>query len=80
MVKPGFPGDSVVKNPPPKSGDPGDVVSISQSRRFNWRRKWKPTPVFLPGKWIEDLGGELEGESREFGPAQYIFLNNQAVK
>ena len=33
MVKPGFPGDSVVKNPPPKSGDPGDVVSISQSRR-----------------------------------------------
>jgi len=32
----------------------------------------------LAWKWIEDLGGELEGESREFGPAQFIFLNNQA--
>ena len=32
----------------------GDVAraagSIPGSRRFPWRRKWQPTPVFLPGK------------------------------
>ena len=22
-----------------------------------WRRKWKPTLVFLPGKWTEEPGG-----------------------
>ena len=33
----------MVKNPPAKSGDPW-------SRKTPWRRKWQPTPVFLPGK------------------------------
>jgi len=40
----------VVKNPPAKAGDPGDVVSISELERFPWRRAWQPTPVFLPGE------------------------------
>ena len=26
----------------------GDVGSIPGSGRFSWRRKWQPTPVFLP--------------------------------
>ena len=28
-------------------------------RKISWRRKWQPTPVFLPGKypWIEEPGG-----------------------
>ena len=42
----GFPGGSVVKNPPTYAGGPG---SIPGSGRFPWRRKWQPTPVFLPG-------------------------------
>ena len=42
----GFPGVSVVKNPPANAGDLG---SIPGSGRFPWRRKWQPTPVFLPG-------------------------------
>ena len=41
-LKEGFPGSSVVKNPPANAGNPG---SIPRSRRT-----WIPTPVFLPGK------------------------------
>ena len=41
------PGGSVVKNPPANAGDMG---SIPGSGRFPWRRKWPPTPIFLPGK------------------------------
>ena len=37
----GFPGGSVVKNPPADAGD---------SDWIPWRRKWQPTTVFLPGK------------------------------
>ena len=49
----GFPGDSVVKNPPANAGD---VSSIPGSGRFLWRRKWQPTAVFLPGKAPLDKG------------------------
>ena len=44
----GFPGGSVIKNLPANAGDTGDVGSIPGSGRFPWRRKWQPTPVFLP--------------------------------
>ena len=37
----------MVKNLPAKAGD---MVSIPGSRRPSWRRKWQPTPVFLPGE------------------------------
>ena len=26
------------------------VQSLGRERPFSWRRKWHPTPVFLPGK------------------------------
>ena len=47
-----FPGGLVVKNRPTNAGDAG---SIPGSGRFPWRRKWKPTPAFLPGEipWTE---------------------------
>ena len=45
----GFPGGSVVKNPP--------VMQETWKFRFNpwvrkilWRRSWQPPPVFLPGE------------------------------
>ena len=38
----GFPGGSVE--------NAGDVRLIPGVRIFPWRRKWKPTPVFLPGQ------------------------------
>ena len=40
----GFPGGSVVKNLPANSGDDPWVGKVP------WRRKWQPTPRFLPGK------------------------------
>ena len=40
----GSPGGSVVKNLPGNAGD------LSLIRKIPWRRKWQPTPVFLPGK------------------------------
>ena len=39
----------VVKNPPANAGDAKDAGSAPWSGRLPWRRKWPPTPVFLPG-------------------------------
>ena len=44
----GLPGWLVVKNPPANAGDIkqfGPWVG-----KIPWRRKWQPTPVFLPGE------------------------------
>ena len=46
----GFLGGSVVKNPPANAADTKDTSSIPGAGKFPWRRKWQPTPVFLPGK------------------------------
>ena len=43
----GFPGGSVVKDPPVSAGDTGSVSGLGRSP---WRRKWQPTPAFLTGK------------------------------
>ena len=42
----GFPGGSMVRNPPVKQET--WFLSLVQED-FPWRRKWQPTPVFLPG-------------------------------
>ena len=39
------PCGSVVKNPPANGGDFKHWVG-----KMPWRRKWQPTPIFLPGK------------------------------
>ena len=46
----GFPGGATVKNPPANLGEIGDIGSMPGLGRFPGRRKWQPTPVFLPGK------------------------------
>ena len=48
MIRVGFPSGAVVKNPPANTRD---TDLITGSERFPWRRKWQPTPVFLPGKF-----------------------------
>ena len=50
MTKAYIPGGSVVKNQPANAGDLRDAGSICGSGRFPWRRKWQPTPAFLPGE------------------------------
>ena len=39
-----------VKNPPTNAGDLRDAGSIPGVGKMPWRRKWQPTPVFLPGE------------------------------
>ena len=53
MIVPwGFPGGSEVKNPPANARDP--LVGIPGFDpwvgKITRRRKWQPTPLFLPGK------------------------------
>ena len=38
----------MVKNLPTSAGDTGDVGLIHG--KVPWKRKWQPTPVFLPGE------------------------------
>ena len=40
----------VVKNPPLSAGDIRDAGFDPWVGKIPWRRKWQPTPVFLPGK------------------------------
>ena len=47
----GFTGGTTVKNPPANAGDTRDVVLDPWVGKIPWRRKWQPTPVFLPGKF-----------------------------
>jgi len=51
-----FPGGSVVKNLPDNAGDAGFNPGV---RKIPWRRKWQPTPVFLPREshWQRSLVG-----------------------
>ena len=47
----GFPGDSVIKNPPANARDAGDTGLTAGSGRCPWKRKRQSTPVFLPGEF-----------------------------
>ena len=46
----GFPGGSVVKNPPVNAEVTGDAGLIPELRRSPEGRNQQPTPVFLPGE------------------------------
>ena len=51
-----------VKNLPANAGDVRDMGSIpGLGRKISWRRKWQPTPVFLPGEFHG--GRSLAGSS-----------------
>ena len=45
LLSMGFPGGSVIKNPPANAGDAG-----SFSGSGSWRSKWQTIPVFLSGE------------------------------
>ena len=47
VFKMGFPGGTV-ENLPASAGDSCDLGSDPWVRKIPWRRKWQPTPVFLP--------------------------------
>ena len=56
-----FPDGAVVKNPPVNAKDAGDARLGFDPwvRKFPWRRKWQPTPLFLPGKFHGQRGLEV---------------------
>ena len=60
------PGDSVVKNPPANAGAIRDTRFDPWVRKIPWRRKWQPTPVFLPG----ELHGRRSTEATICGVAK----------
>ena len=45
----GFPGGSVVKNPPANAEDSRHGLN-PWAGKIPWKRKWQPTPVFWPGE------------------------------
>ena len=45
----GFPGGSDGKESAYYSGDLGSIPGLGRSPE---RRKWQPTPAFLPGQWL----------------------------
>ena len=55
----GFPGGSVGKKSACNAGNAGRCKFGPQVRKIPWRRKWEPTPIFLPGRilWTEEPGG-----------------------
>ena len=63
-----FPGGSDGKESARNVGDLGLIPGLG---RFPWRRKWKPTPVFLPGEspWKEESGGLQSMGLQRVGPS-----------
>ena len=65
--KRGFPGGSVVKNPPANAGD---TDLVPGSGRLPRRRKWQPTPGLLPenpmdrGAWQATVHGVTNSQTR----------------
>jgi len=62
----------VVKNQPANAGDVRDANLIPGSGRFPWRRKWQPTPGFLPraSPWTEKPGRLQSMGSPRIGPIE----------
>ena len=58
----GLPRLLMVKNLPTNAGNMG---WISGSGRFPWRRKWQPTPVFLPGESHGEEPGGLQSRGSQ---------------
>ena len=57
----GFPGGSMLKNPPAHARRRRRLRFNPWVRKIPWRRKWQPTPVFLHGKFHGQ--GSLAGYS-----------------
>ena len=49
MVYISFPHGAVIENTPANTRDAGDWGFDPWVGKIPWRRKWQPTPVFLPG-------------------------------
>ena len=75
----GFPVAAIVKNLPVNAGDLQEVRFISLGREDPQRRKWQPTPVFLPGEpheqrsLVATVHGIAKGRHASLLPCNHIF-------
>ena len=69
----GFPGGSAVKNLPAWRYRFEPWV-----RKIPWRRKWRPTPVFLPRRshGQRSLAGYSPGDPKQLDTAEQLNNNN----
>ena len=67
-----FPDESVVKNPLANAGNIGLIPGL----KISWKRKWHPTPVFLPGESQvrKSQGHTVHGVAKELDTTEQ--LNN----
>ena len=72
--KGGFPGGSVVKNPPANAGDSGLIPGLE---RFPWRIKWQPTLVFQKSHGQRSLMGHSLWRCKESDTTE--LLNNSNI-
>ena len=68
----------MVKNLPVNATDAGDVWVQSLGQEDPLRRKWQPTPVFLPGKSQEErsLVGYSLRDHKESNRAEHTHARN----
>ena len=71
----------MVKNPTTSAEDPRYLGSIPRSGKIPWRRKWQPTPVFLPGGSHDQrsLAGYSPWGHRELVMTEHIHMNALGV-
>ena len=60
----------MVKNPPANAENAG----LTQGWKIPWRRKWQPTPVFLPGKYRGVWQAVVHGVAKESGTTKQQLL------
>jgi len=74
----GFPGGSMVKHLPAKCRRQEFYLWVGKT---NWKRKWQPPPVFLPGKshGQRTCWTTVHGVARESGTTQKLNNNTKIV-
>ena len=77
----GFPGGSVVKNPPAVQATARRLGFHPWVSKIPWRRKWQPTPEFLPEKshGQRSLTGYSPWDTKEFDMTELLHHHDQSV-
>ena len=65
----------MIKKPLADAKDAGDKSSVPESRKIPRRRKWQPTPVFVPSKshGRRSLAGYNPWGHKESDMTEYVF-------
>ena len=72
MVCISFPHGAVIENTPANTRDAGDWGFDPWVGKIPWRRKWQPTPVFLPGKLHGQKPGKLQPKGSQSDKVEWL--------